>query len=137
MGWSSANSIFDPVAEALINAEVDGPTKRKVLADLIKGLQDGDWDTCDESLERFMHDPAIVLAFADNGVVLTTVSVDVAPQDADAVREFAEHRAERRIAKARGTDLCNQAPLDYQLAWLTCTHDVSHDGECSWYRDPA
>jgi hypothetical protein len=71
MGWSSANSIFDPVARALIDAGTDADTKRKVLGDLIAGLQDGDWDTEDESLEDFRHDPAIVQAFANNGVHLT------------------------------------------------------------------
>ncbi|WP_251021042.1 hypothetical protein [Streptomyces sp. ISL-98] len=68
MGWSSANEIFNPVARALINTSADDTTKRKVLGDLIKGLQDGDWDTEDESLEDFLDDPAIVAAFADHGV---------------------------------------------------------------------
>jgi hypothetical protein len=71
MGWSSANSIFDPVARALIEAGADDTTKRKVLGDLIGGLQDGDWDTEDESLEGFLHDPAIVSAFADHDVHLS------------------------------------------------------------------
>jgi hypothetical protein len=71
MGWSSANSIFDPVARALIDAGADNETKTRVLGDLINGLQDGDWDTEDESLERFVNDPAIVQAFANNGVHLT------------------------------------------------------------------
>lgn len=68
MGWSSANEIFDPVARALIDTGADDTTKRKVLGDLISGLQDGDWDTEDESLERFLDDPAIVAAFHDHRV---------------------------------------------------------------------
>ncbi|CAM5590949.1 hypothetical protein [Streptomyces purpurascens] len=70
MGWSSANSIFNPVARALSEAGAPDDTKRKVLGDLIGGLQDGDWDTEDESLEDFLHDPAIVKAFADKDVHL-------------------------------------------------------------------
>jgi hypothetical protein len=71
MGWSSANQIFDPVARALIDAGADDTTKRKVLGDLISNLQNGDWDTEDESLEDFLADPAIVAAFADHGVHLS------------------------------------------------------------------
>ncbi|MEV0556281.1 hypothetical protein AB0I27_22865 [Streptomyces sp. NPDC050597] len=71
MGWSSANSIFNPVAKALIDTGATDDVKRKVLGDLIGGLQDGDWDTEDESLEDFLHDPAIVQAFADKNVHLT------------------------------------------------------------------
>jgi hypothetical protein len=70
MGWSSANQIFDPVAQALIDTGATPEVKRKVLGDLIGGLQDGDWDTEDESLERFRKDPAIVAAFADHDIAL-------------------------------------------------------------------
>jgi hypothetical protein len=70
MGWNSANRIFDPVARALIDTGADDTTKRKVLGDLIRELQEGDWDTEDESLEDFLHDPAIVAAFADRNVHL-------------------------------------------------------------------
>ncbi len=71
MGWNSANQIFNPVAHSLREAGVSDQTKRKVLGDLISGLQDGDWDTEDESLEDFLDDPAIVLAFADRNVHLS------------------------------------------------------------------
>ncbi|MER7801213.1 hypothetical protein ABTX71_12870 [Streptomyces parvulus] len=63
MGWSSANEIFNPVASTLQKAQVDDDTKQSVLCDLIRGLQEGDWDTEDESLELFLDDPAIVAAF--------------------------------------------------------------------------
>lgn len=68
MGWNSANRIFNPVARALIETGADDATKRKVLGDLISELQDGDWDTEDESLEEFLDDPAIVAAFHDRNV---------------------------------------------------------------------
>ncbi|MFJ9128901.1 hypothetical protein ACIRJS_32850 [Streptomyces sp. NPDC102340] len=71
MGWSSANGIFDPVARALIDAGVDDTTKRDVLGKMISNLQDGDWDTEDESLEDFLDDPAIVSAFSDHNVHLS------------------------------------------------------------------
>jgi hypothetical protein len=76
MGWSSANSIFDPVAQALIDAGATPEVKRKVLGDLINGLQEGDWDTEDESLERFRTDPAIVQAFADHGIEIERADAD-------------------------------------------------------------
>ncbi|MFJ8146011.1 hypothetical protein ACIQ6R_13155 [Streptomyces sp. NPDC096048] len=71
MGWNSANRIFDPVARALQETNADDATKRKVLGGLIGELQDGDWDTEDESLEDFLDDPAIVKAFADKNVHLS------------------------------------------------------------------
>ncbi|NED86927.1 hypothetical protein G3I76_43405, partial [Streptomyces sp. SID11233] len=52
------------------DAGTDDATKRRVLAGLIRGLQQGDWDTEDEALEDLLHDPATVLAFADCGVHL-------------------------------------------------------------------
>lgn len=91
MGWSSAGHIFDPIARALIDASVDGPTKRQVLGELIKGLQDGDWDTEDESLEQFLDDPDIVAAFADRGIKL--------PVDTEA--ELASAQAEVDYLRAR------------------------------------
>lgn len=71
MGWSSANSIFDPVARTFIDCDVPAETRTRVLAVLIKALQDGDWDTADESLDEFKHDLAIVDAFRQNGIYLT------------------------------------------------------------------
>ncbi|MFJ4847575.1 hypothetical protein [Streptomyces sp. NPDC088733] len=71
MGWNSANRIFEPVAQALIDTGATPEVKRKVLGDLIKELQDGDWDTEDECLEDFLDDPAIVQAFADSDVHLS------------------------------------------------------------------
>ena len=71
MGWSSANSIFDPVARALIDAKASDDTKRVVLGGLIRQLQDNDWDTEDESLEDFLDDPATIAAFHDRSVHLS------------------------------------------------------------------
>lgn len=76
MGWSGANSIFDPVAQALIDLGATDEVKTTVLGPLIEGLQEGDWDTEDESLEKFRRDPAIVAAFAAHGVELERTDAD-------------------------------------------------------------
>lgn len=76
MGWSSANEIFDPVAQVLIDLGADDKTKTTILGRLIVGLQEGDWDTEDESLDKFRRDPAIVAAFAAHGVELERTDED-------------------------------------------------------------
>jgi hypothetical protein len=110
MGWSSANSIFNPVAQALIDTGADDVTKRKVLGGLIAGLQEGDWDTEDESLEDFADDPAIVAAFADNDVYLDEQD-DETDADGDVLTLIAE------IAN-RLTDATDEG--EYEAAGLIC-----------------
>lgn len=68
MGWASAGAIFDPVAKALVELNAPDEMKIRVLGDLIGALQDGDWDTEDESLEEFKNDPAIAEAFRQHDV---------------------------------------------------------------------
>lgn len=68
MGWASGGEIFDGVANSLIGVKASDEVKEKVLSDLIGSLRDLDWDTEDESLEAFAHDPAIVRAFASHDV---------------------------------------------------------------------
>lgn len=63
MGWASAGAIFDPIAQALIDHNASVELKRLILTKLIGVLRDGDWDTEDESLQAFRHDPVIVSAF--------------------------------------------------------------------------
>jgi hypothetical protein len=70
MGWASAGAIFDPVAKAMTELNAPDEMKTRVLGDLIGALQDGDWDTEDESLGQFKDDPAIVEAFRQHGVVV-------------------------------------------------------------------
>jgi len=70
MGWASATEIFDPVAKALVELNAPDEMKTRVLGDLIGALQDGDWDTEDESLEEFKDDPAIVEAFRQHDVYI-------------------------------------------------------------------
>ena len=83
MGWNSAGDIFDPVARALIELGATDATKTRVLGDLIGALQNGDWDTEDESLEQFKNDPAIVAAFADHDVYLDNEDDEDDQGDAD------------------------------------------------------
>lgn len=68
MGWGSAGDIFDPVAQALVDLGASEDVKRRVLGPLIDKLRDEDWDTCDESAERFVDDPVIVALFAERGL---------------------------------------------------------------------
>lgn len=69
MGWSSGGyKIFDPVARALIEAGASDELKERTLTNLIPALQYEDWDTERDSLQRFLDDPAIVKAFANNGI---------------------------------------------------------------------
>jgi hypothetical protein len=70
MGWASAGDIFDPVAQAMVELNAPHDMKVRVLGDLIGALQDGDWDTEEESLEQFQDDPAIVEAFRRHDVIL-------------------------------------------------------------------
>ncbi|MFB7776895.1 hypothetical protein [Streptomyces bauhiniae] len=69
MGFGSAGlTFFDPVARALIEAGASDEVKEKVLGELIGNLQAEDWDTELDSLQDFLDDPAIVRAFANNGI---------------------------------------------------------------------
>lgn len=70
MGWGSARSIFDPIAQTLIDLQAPEDLTEILLADLIGRLRSEDWDTCDESLDYFRHFPVIVLAFAANDIFL-------------------------------------------------------------------
>lgn len=76
MGWASASGIFDTIAQALIDSGADDTTKTSALATVIKTFRDEGWDTADESLDQFRHDPAIVEAFRRNGVVITCDAYD-------------------------------------------------------------
>ncbi|MFM9602706.1 hypothetical protein [Streptomyces turgidiscabies] len=73
MGFGSAGlTFFDPVARSLIEAGASDELKEKVLGDLIGNLQQEDWDTELDSLQSFLDDPAIVRAFANNGITWDT-----------------------------------------------------------------
>lgn len=64
MGWGSAYSLFNTVADALIEAEASDEIKERALTKVIARLQEDDWDTELDSLQSYLGDPAIVRAFA-------------------------------------------------------------------------
>lgn len=68
MGWGSAYSLFNTVADALIEAEASDEIKEKTLTTVIARLQAEDWDTELDSLQSYLDDPAIVRAFAANDI---------------------------------------------------------------------
>lgn len=69
MGFGSAGlTFFDPVARSLIEAGASDEVKEKTLTKLIADLQAEDWDTELDSLQLFLQDPAVVKAFANNGI---------------------------------------------------------------------
>lgn len=68
MGWASGGAIFDKVAYALVKADASDDLMRAALGPLIEALQDGDWDTEDESLNEFGDVPVIVELFHQHGV---------------------------------------------------------------------
>jgi hypothetical protein len=69
MGWGSAYSLFNTIADALIEAGASDEVKERALTKVIQALQDEDWDTELDSLQSYRHDPAIVRAFAAaNGI---------------------------------------------------------------------
>lgn len=69
MGWNGAGEIFEPIATAILDSDMDDGRIEEVLTLLISQLQNADWDTEDESLEEFLDYPAVVKAFATCGVV--------------------------------------------------------------------
>lgn len=68
MGWGSAYSLFNTIADALIEAGASDEIKERALAKVIVRLQEDDWDTELDSLQSYLHDPAIVRAFEANGI---------------------------------------------------------------------
>lgn len=68
MGWNSANEIFDPVCEAILQVGIAAEKATEILRVLISKLQDGDWDTEDESLDEFGNEPVVVDAFRKCGI---------------------------------------------------------------------
>jgi len=67
MGWGSASTIFDRVADALIQSGANAEVTTVVLDELLRELTDGDWDTVDESVERYQNNPTIYAMFQHNG----------------------------------------------------------------------
>lgn len=91
MGFGSAGiTFFNPVAHALIKAGATDEEKEQVLADLIEHLQGEDWDTELDSLQLFLDDPAIVRAFAKNGITWEEEDDELADSDSDVLALISE-----------------------------------------------
>lgn len=71
MGWASGGSIFDTVADALIDAQAEVPFSDglfvRVLQPLFNELRAGDWDTVDESIDKFRDYPVILSVLRSDG----------------------------------------------------------------------
>lgn len=83
MGWCSAGRYFEPVADKLIETGASDDTRYEVCKTLISALQEGDWDTEDESLGLYTEDEAIVRAFRDCGVYVSCGADNSDVEDAD------------------------------------------------------
>lgn len=96
MGWGSAGyRIFDPVAQALIEADASDDLIRKTLGALIDELQQADWDTELDSLDGFRDEPIIVEIFREKGV--TTECLDsMGPEHADECTRLLGHEGDHR-----------------------------------------
>lgn len=73
MGWASANPIFDETIREAIYNDVEGRALYCIASALIAQLQNGDWDTEDESLEQFRDQPEVIRAFKDAGVLIPCI----------------------------------------------------------------
>lgn len=134
MGWASAGAIFDPVARALLYLGASEEIKRKVLGPLIDALQEGDWDTEHESLERFQRDPVIVSLFYQRDVGGEIDGVNVVGKidcDEDAAEWTLTCFSSRRGAGQAHGELCRSL-FDVvghdSLVQLWAEHDRDHHG---------
>lgn len=71
MGWASAGNYFEPVAQALIDNGASDDVIFHSCKALISALQEGDWDTAEESLGLFQEHDAVVRAFRECGVYVS------------------------------------------------------------------
>lgn len=68
MGWGSAGTLFNEITNAMIESGISGDKLTDVCEKMINEFQEMGWDTEDESLEAFTHQPAVVEAFRRCGV---------------------------------------------------------------------
>lgn len=112
MGWGSARDIFDPVAQAMIDLGVSPEKMREVLIPLIGKLINEDWDTADESLEKFQEHPVIVECFRANEITfhqespvrdLLVNEFHMSYKDADELAPLVLEDVRRRVSAWTGT----------------------------------
>lgn len=117
MGWNSANEIVDPVIDELVkgvsNDEMDEAVAEQLLFTLIKKCQEGDWDTEDETLEKYVHVPFVVSAFR---------RADVSVNGGDPPERLDVERAVRRAIDANAEewhDLSGDFPRNIHVLAIT------------------
>ncbi len=60
MGYASGGEIFDRVADKLVELKAPEELTIEVCAVLTEALRDMDWDTVDESVDRFLAHSAVI-----------------------------------------------------------------------------
>lgn len=63
MGWSSGTRVFDPLAKWILESKLIRKDKVAFLVELIKTLEDKDWDCQCES--AYFSDPIVLAAFKE------------------------------------------------------------------------
>ena len=63
MGWSSGGMIFDPMAKCILESSLTRKEKVKFLVELIKALENKNWDCQCES--AYFSDPIVLAAFKE------------------------------------------------------------------------
>ena len=63
MGWSWGAEIFDPVAKCILESKLIRKDKVAFLVELIKTLENKDWDCQCES--AYFSDPIVLAAFKE------------------------------------------------------------------------
>ena len=51
MGWASASGIMNGIIDVVLSEVVDKEARKRIYKPIIRILEDGDWDTQDESLD--------------------------------------------------------------------------------------
>lgn len=63
MGWSSGAVIFDPMAKCILESSLTRKEKVRFLVELIKALENKDWDCQHESI--YFGEPIVLTAFKE------------------------------------------------------------------------
>ena len=63
MGWCSGTQVFDPVTKCILEGKLTRKEKVKLLVELIKTLEDADWDCQYDSV--YFKEPIVLAAFKE------------------------------------------------------------------------
>ncbi len=76
MGWGTAGTIFERVADSLLESGAPDDVVTEVCSDLISLLRSEDWDTHHDSLAQYSTEPAIIAAFRQHDIHLPCETED-------------------------------------------------------------